>query len=192
MHALPLSLLVTCMHGGTGADPMESTEASKDPIEIALRREGDSLAWEVRNTGASPIWAWLLVPSIVDGRASFAVDTAWTAVEGDLLVLRKVDTPVPEDRDADRVRSGAVRIDAGESRGGAMRLGDPVALRQPYGRPSPATCSPRRVALEVGWIPESAAQSLQRVSADGWDFAWIASESVAGGQRTARSAAISW
>jgi hypothetical protein len=191
-----LCCLVACGMAGKGETPMQSpSQAPVDPaspLRVEVSRVPGGLDWRVENQGQSPVWAWLLVPGVVDGRASFAVDAAWTAMEGDLLVLRKVDTPVPEDRDADRVNAGALRLQAGASRTGHLALSDPPRASVPYGRPSALTLSPARVTLEVGWVLDSAQITPKMADWQGQPFAWIRSEDLAGGQQLSRAAPVAW
>lgn len=191
-----LCCLVACGMARQGETPMQSPSKAPveraSPLRVEVSRVPGGLDWRVENQGQGPVWAWLLVPGVVDGRASFAADAAWTAMEGDLLVLRKVDTPVPEDRDADRVNAGALRLEAGASRTGTLDLSDPPRASVPYGSPPTPTLSPARVTLEVGWVADSAQITPKMADWQGQPFAWIRSEDLAGGQQLSRAAPVAW
>ncbi|MFO0572393.1 MAG: hypothetical protein U1A78_00200 [Polyangia bacterium] len=164
------------------------------PLAVEIARETDDLVWKVRNTSDRPVWAFLLVPSLKNGAMSFADDTAWLeqAPDGALLV-RKVDTPIPDDVDVDnRIRSGAVLLKPGESRQGRIRLGASVKLRVPYRSSLNRSVDVTRVVFEVGWLPAREGSSPQLLRADGHEFAYLFSEREPGGQHFARSSPLTW
>lgn len=164
---------------------------SDDVLRIDARRDGSDLAYQVTNQGAQPVWTFLLVPTTADGKLTFAKDAAWLEREGELLIVRKVDTPVPDDVKAERISSGAIQLAPGASHGGRIQLGDEVEVRGAYQRT--ATRLPvSRVVLEVGWLPVREGQARQDLSWEGQPFAYLRPEVEPGGQRLARSPAIAW
>lgn len=162
------------------------------PVEVSIHREDQALAWEVRNTGSQKLWAFLLVPSIVGGRWSFERDTAWVALEGGVVVLRKVDTPLPPRARAERVQSGAVVLSPGEARKGRIALSDPLPLSDAYQDRSGQSAVLDALALEVGWIPATPDLRPDLREADGVSFAFLEPDDAPGGQRTTRSATLRW
>jgi hypothetical protein len=176
------------------ASKMTNMGQTADPLEISISQAGDDLRWTVSNRGATPVWAFLLVPSVVEGRLSFAVDSAWleTTPDGTLLV-RKVDTPIPKDIDADdRIRSGAVALAPGEQRTGSIRLGREVQTRLPYHADARPRVAVKRVVLEVGWLPVRAEQHAERLTWQGQPFAYLQTEQEPGGQHFSRSSPLTW
>jgi hypothetical protein len=159
---------------------------------ITIAREQDDLAWRVENGGPGEVWAFLLVPSIVDGRLSFDEDAAWMGQEDDeTLVARKVDAAaVPSAALRELVPSGAVRLKPGETRCGRLAVGR--LLEPPPGTDGPEGPRPRRVILEVGWLP--AREEIQPTLLDwkGQPFAYLATADEPGGQRLTRSAPLDW
>ena len=101
---------------------------------VTIAREQDDLVWRVENGGPGDVWAFLLVPSIVDGRLSFDEDGAWMGQEDDeTLVARKVDAAaVPSAALRELVPSGAVRLKRGDMRCGRFAVG-------PFLEPPPET-----------------------------------------------------
>jgi hypothetical protein len=166
------------------------------PLTITLHRAGDRLCWRVVNDSPAPVWALLLVPSIVDGRESFAIDTAWFEAEGERLIVRKIDTPIPADgRRTERVATGAIELAPGAARDGAITLGPELELGGPYERaPIRITLRERvrEVVLEVGWLPVVPETPVVRAEWAGAPFAYLLAEVEAGGQRFVRSAPLSW
>lgn len=169
----------------------EAPQQNADVLSIDARRERSDLVYRVTNKGAKPIWAFLLVPTLADGKLTFAKDAAWLESEGDLLLVRKVDTPVPDDVKAERYDSGAIRLAPGASHEGRIQLGDEVEVRGPYQRAS-TRMKVSRVVLEVGWLPVREGQASQDASWEGKPFAYLRSEVEPGGQQLARSPVITW
>jgi hypothetical protein len=167
--------------------------AEEPALAVTISREKDDLVWQVENVGARDLWVFLLVPSIVDGRRSFAADTAWLEEENDgTLVARKVDTPAPEGIDVDDlVRSGAILMKRGTSRRGRLTLGREVEVRRPYG-PSGNRVKMKRVVLEVGWVPFREEAQPELLDWRGQPFAYIFTANEPGGQRFTRSAPLEW
>jgi hypothetical protein len=121
-------------------------------LAVTISRDGDDLRWEVANVGTTEVGAFLLVPSIVDGRLSFGVDTAWIERDDEgTILLRKANAERPEDQFADAVPSGAVRLRPGDRRSGRVTLGGEVALRPAYAAGG-GRVTVDRVVLEVGWV----------------------------------------
>lgn len=173
---------------------IESAEArphASSLLQVSLSQKGTSLHWTVRNSSSEPVWAFLLVPSILHGEWSFAVDTAWSSAERDLLILRKIDTPVPNRVKAERVSSGAVKLGPGESREGNIQLGDEVTLSDPYGAHS-GRHKVTRVVLEVGSLPVRKDQGTRQLTFDGKPFAYLRTEMEPGGQQFSRSPVLTW
>jgi len=170
-------------------NPSETT-----PLTMDLRREGDDLLWKVQNASDQPVWAFLLIPMLKNGAMSFSEDAAWLeAGPDDTLLVRKVDTPIPNDVDADnRLRSGAVLLKPGGSLSGRLRLGAAVKLRVPYRSSQNRVVTVSRVLFEVGWLPYHAETAPKLLTAEGHEFAYVFSEREPGGQRLARSAPLSW
>lgn len=164
-----------------------------DPVlDVQIHRAGDRLCWRVANASAAPVWAFLLVPSIIAGRESFAVDAAWFAAEGARVIARKVDTPVPDDgRRIDRVTSGAIELAPGAVREGALVLGDQVEVGGPY-EDELVQRPVGEIVLEVGWLPVREGQRAERLQWDGAPFAYLEPEIEPGGQRFTRSAPLRW
>lgn len=201
---VPLLLVSSCQRVSNAkrADPRRDkamVTESKNPTETAplaveITRESDDLVWKVRNTFDRPVWAFLLVPSLKNGAMSFAEDTAWLEPGPDgALLVRKVDTPIPDDVDVDnRIRSGAVLLKPGESHKGRIRLGASVKLRVPYRSSLNRGMDVRRVIFEVGWLPVPEGAAPQLLRADGHEFAYLFPEREPGGQRFVRSAALAW
>lgn len=162
-------------------------------VTVTVSRVGDDLAWQVENVGQADVWAFLLIPTIAEGRLTFAVDSAWLATEGETLLVRKVDTPLARRSVAsdDEVRAGAVLLKPGEVRRGLVRLGNEVALRHPYEGAGPRV-PVTRVVMEVGWVPWREAAQPQRLEWKGQPFAYLDAVGEPGGQRFARSAPLEW
>jgi hypothetical protein len=173
---------------------MDVAAAEAAAITVTVSRVGDDLAWQVQNSGQGDVWAFLLVPTIADGRQTFAVDSAWLASEGETLLVRKVDTPLAGRRAVasdDDVRTGAVLLKPGEVRRGLVRLGNEVTLRHPYEGEGPRV-PVTRVVMEVGWVPWREAAQPQRLEWKGQPFAYLYAEDEPGGQRFARSVPLDW
>jgi len=178
---------LACSH--EPAKPNEKLPVTPSPLHVSLTRTAAGVDWQVSNTGEAALWAYLLVPSIVGGRWSFEVDSAWSTAEGDTLVLQKVEPVIPEDMDAEPVRSGAVRIDPGQQQTGSLALNSPTRTLDAYrGRGTPASYS--QVVLEVGYVADK--EGIRPQNDGTTDFAWIWPQSVPGGQQLVRSAAVDW
>jgi hypothetical protein len=184
---------------GSGRSFLESTMVEtadahpqpKAPLQVIVSQKGNMLHYSVRNHGRDPVWAFLLVPSIRNGEWSFAVDTAWFTTDGAVLVVRKVDTPVPARLESERVSSGAVKLAPGESREGAILLDQEVTLSDPYqGRPQKHRVT--QVVLEVGSLPVRKEQWVRSLNADGHQFAYLRPETEPGGQAFSRSPVLIW
>lgn len=174
---------------------MGSPRTEEPALAVTISRQGDDLAWQVQNVGKQDVWAFLLVPSVVDGRRSFAVETAWLEEEGEgTLVVRKVDTPVPPGVLVDdAIRSGAILMKPGESKQGRLKLGKEVALRIPYrGGAGGKIVKVQRVIMEVGWVPFRAEAKPRLLQWEGQPFAYLFTPDEPGGQRFARSAPLDW
>lgn len=169
----------------------EVQQQSADALAVDARREGADLVYRVTNRGTQPVWAFLLVPTLVDGKLTFAKDAAWLENAGELLVVRKVDTPVPAGVKAERNNSGAVKLAPGTSHEGRIQLGDEVDARAAYQRTS-TRVKVTRVVLEIGWLPVRDGQALREASWEGQPFAYVRSEVEPGGQQLARSPVITW
>lgn len=161
---------------------------SSNALTIEAKREGTELGYRVTNTSSQPIWAFLLVPTVEKGQRTFAKDAAWLESDGDVLLVRKVDTPVPNDVKSERIRSGAVQLAPGATREGRIELGNPEETRPPYGRPTPLTAT--KIVVEVGWLPVREGQPREELAWEGEPFAYLRPEVEPGGQRFARSAPI--
>ena len=160
-------------------------------LAVTISREGDDLLWEVVNVAAADVGAFLLVPSIVGGRLSFAVDTAWIERADDgTIVLRKVNAERPAGQFADEVPSGAIPLRSGDRRRGRVTLGGEVALRPVYA-PGGEVVTVDRVALEVGWVrwPEDTPPDM--LEWDGQRFAYLYTGEEYP-QRYVRSAPLAW
>jgi len=162
-------------------------------LAIDLARDRDELVWRVRNSSARSVWAYLFVPELINGALSFAIDSAWLEAEDGVLLVRKVDTPLPDDIDADnRIRSGAVLLSAGAAHEGRLRLGDSVRLRVPYRSVKAQAFTVKRVVMEVGWVPVRDEHPKMMLRADGHEFAYVLAEQEPGGQHFARSTELVW
>jgi hypothetical protein len=163
------------------------------PLALAIGQRGHDLCWSVTHVGDASVWVFVLVPSVIAGRLSFAVDCAWLELADDgTLLVRKVDAALPDDVLADdRVRSGAVLLAPGASVSGAIALAAPLRLRVPY-RARRDVVTPSAVVLEVGWVPERAGQAVEHLEHDGRPFGYLYPEDEPGGQRYARSARLAW
>jgi len=166
-------------------------EEGDHPLEVTIHRSADALVWRVENVSPAPVWAFLLVPTLIDGAYSFAVDSAWLEVEGDRLLVRKVDAPVPDGRKVERLSTGAVELPPGGARQGRILLGDEVTVGGAYARER-SRHRVRTVVMEVGWLPVHAAQEARRYVWDGQPFAYLRSELEPRGQRFERSAPLAW
>ena len=179
---------------------MQTTTSNQVTLEVTIVREKDDLVWTVVNVGAQDVWAFLLVPTIVDGAFRVGAEAAWIDEEDEgTLLVRKVDTPdaqrvVPETAPPatdDPVRTGALLIKPRERREGRLTLGDEVATRLPY-RPSGRVVKVRRVVMEVGWVPYREEAKRQMREWQGQPYAYLFTRSEPGGQRFARSAPLDW
>lgn len=172
---------------------MTDSHNESSPLAIEVTRDRDELVWRVKNSSSRPIWAYLLVPEVINGALSFAVDSAWLEAEGGVLLVRKVDTPIPDDIDVDdRIRSGAVLLAPGAVHEGRLRLGDTVRLRVPYRSAKAQPFTVKRVVMEVGWVPVRDEHPKTMLRADGHEFVYLLVEQQPGGQRFARSAELVW
>ena len=137
---------------------MGSPRTEEPALAVTISRQGDDLAWQVQNVGKQDVWAFLLVPSIVDGRKSFAVETAWLEEESEgTLVVRKVDTPIPPGVLVDdAIRSGAILMKPGESRQG--RLGGRSHLAKDF-----EGLDRRRTCIGVQDVIQAPDQRLSRL-----------------------------
>jgi hypothetical protein len=167
--------------------------SDRDPLAVSISREGDTLRWRVHNQTNKSMFVYLLVPSIVEGRLSFAVDQAWLAAEGDRVVARKWWPPLPSGLRADPVRTGAIALAPDEAREGRVRLGGELALSDPYRPPTDLRRRrARELVLEVGWVWARSGQRIEERAWEGRPFVYVDPEEEPGGQRIARSTPIAW
>lgn len=163
---------------------------ANDVLSIHIERDGNDLLYRIVNVSDASIWVFVHVPTIENGEYTFAKDAAWLEKEGDVLLVRKVDTPVPDAVRAERIRSGAIQLAPGAERSGAIELGDRVEVAPAYGDPELLDVS--KVVMEVGWLPLRDGQSRRDLMWEGQPFAYLRPETEPGEQRLVRSAPIRW
>jgi len=161
-------------------------------VAFEVNRAGDHLAYQVTNRSEADLWAFLFVPSIIDGRWSFAQDTAWTREDEGVLVLSKSDTATADGGAFDRVRSGAIRLTPGHTQVGQIHIGDRPKLSAPYSTGRPRSVEPRRVRLEVGWVPHREGIDAAPRHWQGTPFIYAEVDQEEGGQRISSSETTSW
>lgn len=171
--------------------PTVTPAPATSAVTVSIHRAGDAVAWSLRNDGDEAIWAFLLIPSVSDGAMSFARDSAWMALDGTALLLRKV-AIAPPDVPADPMDSGAVRLEPGEQRTGEIALGATVRPRLPYQRGRGVAVRPSTVALEIGYVRASEAGAVVAHSEGGLPYAEVEIRGGLQAQRLARSAPIPW
>jgi hypothetical protein len=162
-----------------------------DPMRVTIRRDGEAIAWDVENDGPDALWAYLLVPRLDEGRYTFDPDVAWIHAEGEDVVVRKTDVPIPAGVRIMRIPVGAVEIAPGERVSGRTVLGDPVRLHEPW-TGFRGEARPLAVTMEVGWVPVRQGQEPERLAWEGRPFAYLRADREPGGQRISRSNTISW
>lgn len=165
-------------------------QTNEDVLKIEPARAGNDLTYRITNRSAQPVWIFIHVPTLQNGEYTFAKDAAWLEAEAGLLLVRKVDTPVPDDVKAERVQSGAVQLAPGATRQGRIELGDHVETRAAYR--SPARHDVSRIVMEVGWLPVRDGQPREDLTWEGEPFAYLRPEVEPGGQRFVRSTPLAW
>jgi hypothetical protein len=165
------------------------TPARAEPSpSVSASRAGDRIQWTFRNPGPEPVWAYVRIPTLVDGHLEATDGVAYVAHEGDVAVLRLVDAPVPDDIDAERVTSGAARVEAGAQLQGALPAPEAAIPWEPYGGPDPsARFTPAAWVVEVGWIPATSPVPGEPLPYQGGSCEAPNSDLVPGGQRLVRS-----
>lgn len=167
-----------------------TTSVTASPLTIEIRREGEAVHYLVQNKGTETVWAWLLGPEVGPAGLRLSTAAAWSAMEGDTLVLRLAQAEIPEEVDAEPLNSGAVPLEPGARAEGELPVAVPYRLRAPYGRPAPGPVVPKRVRVEVGYAVVPKPPAL--LEWEGLRFAYVDPASLPGGQLLARSAEIEW
>jgi hypothetical protein len=160
-------------------------------LDLDLSRLGDTLVWRVTNRTAGGVWCFVLIPTLIRGRWSFDVDTAWIIPLDEGVLLSKTDAPPPRGFRIDRMPIGAVLLEPGADIDGAITLAGPVRARRPYEREL-ETVTLDRLAFEVGWVPRRHGQEVSPLAWNDRVAAYLRSELEPGGQRTTRSAWFAW
>lgn len=169
---------------------MTADRAAAAP-HVLVNRQGDHIRWVFVNGGAEAVWAYVRVPIIVDGRLEAVDDAAYVVREGDTAVLRLVDTPVPEGLLAERVTTGAVRVEPGARVEGSLAAPAQATPEDAYaGVDAAARFSPQRWVVEIGWIPASPGLPGEPLPYRGGTTEAPDSDFAEGGQRLARSPAL--